>query len=96
MSLEDLTPGECRWMHRHDLHVYCRHPLRRVRQPDGREAWQRCEEDRRYMVVCGEAGEETGWLDHDGAVRTIDRFLAGGVPAAARRTRNAGTIGEGR
>jgi hypothetical protein len=83
MSLDEMNPGECRWMHRHDIHVYCRHPLRRVRQPDGREAWQRCEEDRRYMVVCGEAGEETGWLDHDEAVRAIDRFLAGDVPAAA-------------
>jgi hypothetical protein len=28
-------------------------------------------------------GQETGWLEHDAAVRAIDRFLAGSVPAAA-------------
>jgi hypothetical protein len=82
-DLDELKTGECRWMHRHDIHVYCRHPLRRVRQADGREAWLRCDEDRRYKVVCGAAGKETGWITHDEAVRAIDRFLAGSVPAAA-------------
>ena len=84
-SIEEMTSGECRWMHRHDLHVHCHHPLRRVRQPDGREAWLRCDEDRRYKVVCGQAGEETGWITHDDAVRAIDRFLSGSVPAERRK-----------
>jgi hypothetical protein len=83
--LDELKTGECRWMHRHDLHVYCHHPLRRIRQADGREAWLRCDEDRRYRVVCGQAGEETGWITHDEAVRAIDRFLAGSVPAKRRK-----------
>lgn len=82
-DIDDMESGQCRWVGRHDIHVYCHHPMRMVRHPDGREAWQRREEDRRYRIVCGEAGDETGWLDHDEAVRAIDRFLAGNVPAAA-------------
>ena len=81
--LDDLASGECRWIDDHGIHVYCHHPMRSWLRPDCREAWRRCEEDRRYRVVCDEAGIETGWVGHDEAALTIRRILAGSVPAAA-------------
>jgi len=74
-QLRDMESGECRWVHRHDIHVYCRHP------------WPRRPEDRRYAVACPDAGLAAEvWMDEDETTLTIDRILAGALPAGGSRT----------
>lgn len=68
--LTDMEPGECRWVHRHDIHVYCRH------------TWPRRPEDRRYAVACPDAGlDAEAWMDEEQTILVIDEILAGAVPA---------------
>jgi hypothetical protein len=77
--ISDLQSGECRYIGREDIHVYCRHPL--VETMTG---WVRRPEDARYCVVCPDAGLEYGhWVTADEAAVLVDRALAGTVPAAA-------------
>jgi len=84
MSIEDLQSGECRYIGREDIHVYCRHPLVETMMPWGRTGWQRRPEDARYCVVCPDAGLEYGhWVTADEAAVLVDRALAVAVPAAA-------------
>ena len=67
--IEDMQSGECRWIGREDIHVYCHAPA-------GREP--------RYCVVCPEGGMEHGnWMTADEAGLTVSRILTGTVPAAA-------------
>lgn len=68
-QIETLTTGECRWIGRHDIHVYCHAPLRR---------------NAMYCVVCPEAGLEYGkWITAEEAAVTVNRIVAGTVPVAA-------------
>jgi hypothetical protein len=56
-----LASGECRWIGRHDIHVYCMAGC-------GREA--------QYCVVCPDAGFEYGaWVSADEACRLIAQAL---------------------
>jgi hypothetical protein len=83
MNLEDTKPGECRWMYRHDIHVYCRHPMIAERR-GGRTYWRRRPEDRRYAVACPEAGLDCeAWMTEDELIVVLDRILSGAMPAAA-------------
>jgi hypothetical protein len=60
-NVRSLASGECRWIGRHDIHVYCMAGC-------GREA--------QYCVVCPDAGLEYGaWVSADEACRLIDRSL---------------------
>ena len=60
-NVRSLASGECRWIGRHDIHVYCMAGC-------GREA--------QYCVVCPDAGLEYGaWVSADEACRLIDRCL---------------------
>lgn len=68
-EIDSLESGECRWIGRHDVHVYCRRP--RGVEPT-------------YCVVCPEAGLEYGnWLLLEQAAAIVDSLVAGSVPAAA-------------
>lgn len=64
--IEEMTSGECRWIGRPDLHVYCHAPA-------GREP--------RYCVVCPDEGLEylpyDQWITATEAWRVVDRILAG-------------------
>lgn len=61
MTLSTLSSGECRWIGRHDLHVYCHAPL-------GREPL--------YCVVCPDEGLEDyeAWLPEGQAAAIVDRL----------------------
>ena len=60
-EIESLASGECRWIGRHDVQVYCRAPLHR--EPS-------------YCVVCPEAGLEYGdWVDAPRAAKLVEEIL---------------------
>jgi hypothetical protein len=65
--LSDIASGECRWIGRHDLHVYCHAPA-------GREP--------RYCVVCPDEGLEylpyAEWLPEAEAAAIVDRITTKG------------------
>lgn len=83
-QIKSLESGEARWIGREDIHVYCRHPMRRALMPTGREGWQRLPEDARYMVQCEDAGSLEGvWMTAAEAARLVDGILAGALPAVA-------------
>jgi len=63
-EIESLASGECRWIGRHDIHVYCRAPLHH--EPT-------------YCVVCPEAGLEYGeWLSAPRAAKLVEKILKPG------------------
>lgn len=69
LQIEALVSGECRWIGREDIHVYCHAPA-------GRNA--------AYCVVCPEAGLDYGtWITAEEAAVIVDRIVAGAVPVAA-------------
>lgn len=77
-----MTTGQCRWVGREDIHVYCHNPMREVLRPDGRTAWQRTAEDARYCVVCPDAGMDYGqWMTAVDTARAVDAILAMEVEA---------------
>lgn len=60
-SIRSLSSGECRWIGRHDIHVYCMAPAGRAAS---------------YSVVCPDAGLEYGiWVSAAEACLLIDRSL---------------------
>jgi hypothetical protein len=68
-EIDALESGECRWVGRRDVQVYCR-------RPSGAEPT--------YCVVCPEAGLEYGtWLHLEQAAEIVDSLVAGSVPAKA-------------
>lgn len=40
-ELADMRSGECRWIGRYDLHVYCWAPCDQVTMANGKTGWQR-------------------------------------------------------
>lgn len=83
-TLEEMTSGECRWVGRHDIHVYCHHPMVETMMPWGRTGWKRMAGEARYCVVCPDAGLEHGnWITAAEAAVIVDRIVTGAVPAAA-------------
>lgn len=60
-NIRSMTSGECRWIGRHDIHVYCMAPAGQAPS---------------YCVVCPEAGLAYGiWVSADEACRLIQRSL---------------------
>lgn len=83
-EIEEMTSGQCRWIGRPDIHVYCHHPMVETMMPWGRLGWTRRPEDTRYCVVCPEAGLNYGtWITAVEAAVIVDRIVAGVVPVAA-------------
>lgn len=83
-EIESLSSGECRWIGRHDIHVYCHAPMVETMMPWGRLGWTRRPEDARYCVVCPDAGLDYGaWMTAEQAAVIVDRIVAGAVPVAA-------------
>ena len=83
-EIDALESGECRWIGRHDVHVYCQHPFVETMMPTGRSGWTRPSGTARYCVGCPEAGLEYGtWLTLEQAAAIVDSLVAGNVPAAA-------------
>jgi hypothetical protein len=71
-EIESLASGECRWIGRHDVHVYCRAPL--VETLGG---WQ--PGPATYCVVCPDAGLEYGeWVDGPRAAKLVEKALKAG------------------
>jgi hypothetical protein len=73
-EIESLASGECRWIGRHDVQVYCRAPLVGTLMPTGRMGWQ--PGPATYCVVCPEAGLEYGaWVDAPRAAKLVEEIL---------------------
>ena len=82
VEIESLASGECRWIGRHDVQVYCHAPMVETMMPWGRLGWQRG--PAAYCVVCPDAGVEYGnWLPLEQAAALVEGVVAGAVPAAA-------------
>ncbi len=61
LAVSCMESGECRWIGRHDVHVYCR-------RPSG--------VDPAYCVVCPDAGLQYGhWVCASDAAEVIDSLL---------------------
>ena len=73
-EIESIASGECRWIGRHDVQVYCRAPLVGTLMPTGRMGWQPGPAS--YCVVCPEAGLEYGtWVDSPRAAKLVKKIL---------------------
>jgi hypothetical protein len=60
-QLLSMSSGECRWIGRHDVHVYCH-------APRGRDA--------RFSVLCSTVGRQThNWMPAADAVGVIDAIF---------------------
>jgi len=69
-----LASGECRWIGREDVHVYCRRPFVECLMPTGRMGWQ--PGPATYSVVCPRAGLKHGtWVVAADAVRTVSSLV---------------------
>lgn len=61
MTIKDMESGECRWVGRPEIHVYCHNPHPRT---DG---------SARYRVVTIDS--RTDWLPEAAALAALDRLL---------------------
>lgn len=83
--LGTLASGECRWVLREDIHVYCRAPMILSMTRWGREGW--VPGPRTYSVVCPDAGLEHGnWVDAEVAAAQINRIAEGATVVAVEQT----------
>lgn len=77
-QIDGMASGECRYIGREDVHVYCRNPLTRTTGVDGRVGWERVPGSARYSVACPAAGLRCGiWVPACDAVDTVSRILQG-------------------
>jgi hypothetical protein len=75
-QIASLASGECRWIGREDVHVYCRRPFVECLMPSGRMGWQ--PGPATYSVVCPSAGLKHGtWVTADNAGSTVIGILNG-------------------
>jgi hypothetical protein len=73
-QVSSLASGECRWIGRDDLHVYCRRPSVKQLMPTGRIGW--VPGPATYSVVCPSAGLKHGnWINASDAVRTVSSLM---------------------
>jgi hypothetical protein len=74
-KVTQLVSGECRWIGREDIHVYCHRPYVEAMMPTGRLGWQ--PGPATYSVVCPDVGLEPGtWVTAREAVRLIESALS--------------------
>ena len=64
-TLHAMTSGECRWVGRYDIHVYCWAPLNR---PAVFKVWT--------ADSVGSPWDDAGWVTASVAVRQIESILA--------------------
>jgi hypothetical protein len=78
-----MTSGECRWIGRHDLHVYCVAPCELVRTAFGRDGWQRKPPAFKLWTEgsAGSVWDEGGWTTAANVARQIENILAKEVAA---------------
>lgn len=77
-QIDRMASGECRYIGREDVHVYCRNPLISVTGVDGRERWERQPGAARYSVACPAAGLRYGtWVTACEAASTVSGILQG-------------------
>ena len=77
-QINGMASGECRYIGREDVHVYCRNPLVRIAGIDGRERWERQPGAARYSVACPAAGLRYGtWVTACEAASTVSGILQG-------------------
>jgi hypothetical protein len=77
-QIDGMASGECRYIGREDVHVYCRNPLISVTGVDGRERWERQPGAARYSVACPAAGLRYGtWVTACEAASTVGGILQG-------------------
>lgn len=75
-----MSSGECRWVGREDIHVYCRAPLVRTITPCGKTGWE--PGPATFCVVCPEAGLRHGnWTTAAECVAVIRSILQSEVAA---------------
>jgi hypothetical protein len=71
-EIESLASGECRWIGRHDVHVYCHAPMVETLM-----GWR--PGPATYCVVCPDAGLEYGeWVDAPRAAKRVEKILKSG------------------
>lgn len=76
-EIESLASGECRWIGRRDIHVYCRAPMVETLMPSGRMGWQ--PGPATYCIVCPEVGLEHGeFVDAPRAAKLVAKALKAG------------------
>ncbi len=70
-----LHSGECRWIGRHDVHVYCRRPMVQELIPaTGRMGWR--PGPATYSVVCPAEGLRHGdWIGLVEAVQLVEKAV---------------------
>jgi hypothetical protein len=75
-----MQSGECRWIGREDVHVYCKAPMVEVAMPSGRKGWNRG--PRWFAVICPAAGlpaaasrDQFAWQTADEAAAVIEEIL---------------------
>ena len=74
-KLETMTSGECRWVERKDIHVYCFNPMVQRMMPWGRLGWHRDPSAAQFAVVCiagGTVGQR--WTTAIEAAELVQRF----------------------
>lgn len=74
-AVHGLASGECRWIGREDIHVYCHAPMVQTLMPTGRMGWQPGPAS--YCVVCPDAELEDydQWVTAREVVRLIESAL---------------------
>jgi len=79
-KLSAMASGECCWIERKDIHVYCSNPMVERMMPWGRLGWHRDPEAVRFAVVCP-AGGTVGqrWTTATEAAALVELFASGEV-----------------
>lgn len=76
-ALYRMTSGECRWVGREDVHVYCWAPCDLVLMPHGRHGWQRRQPVFKAWTSdsVGSPWDDAGWVTAAVVVRQIESIL---------------------
>ena len=69
-----MVSGQCKWIGREDIHVYCHAPMVERLMPTGRMGWQ--PGPATYSVVCPDAGlDAETWTTAADVARQIESIL---------------------
>ena len=70
-----MQSGECRWIGREDVHVYCKAPMVPITMPNGGTGWTAG--PRMFAVVCRAAGllDPVAWQTADEAAALVENIL---------------------
>lgn len=84
-QIVDMKPGECRWIGREDINVYCWQPCDLVMMPSGRQGWVRREATFKAWTAdsVGSPWSADGWVSATAVVHQIKQLLTKGERDAA-------------